>query len=413
MALTLVTYPGNFRAFKALIAAEYAGVEIAVKDVDAKAAAKLSPTGKVPVLETPQGTISESNAIARYVARLRSDADLYGRTFYESAVVDSWIDFCAHELELPCTLWVYPIIGYMPFSGPAYGKAKAHVSQALKTLDAHLLDKTYIVGEAMTLADITIASALVYPAKLAMDPKFRAQFPNVFRWFDLCVHQPQFVAVIGDVALAESEMKPEGASSAPQGGKKEAKKEKAPKKEKAKKEKAQAPPPAAAPKKVEHPLKILDKKSPSPLNGDEWKRTYKNNPPEVWKQKFWEMFDPKGWALWVCRFKYNHENEKQFMCANAIGGFVQRSDAMRKWAFGTMFVTGSEACLPIEISGCWLMRGDTVENLTEANDDALCYTWTKIDHTSAAGRALVEEYWTADVDGFLEGKLVTDGKLFL
>merc|ERR1712196_64105 len=49
----------------------------------------------------------------------------------------------------------------------------------------------------------------------------------------------------------------------------------------------------------------------------------------------------------------------------------------------------------------------------EANDDALCYTWTKIDHTSAAGRALVEEYWTADVDGFLEGKLVTDGKLFL
>ena len=134
---------------------------------------------------------------------------------------------------------------------------------------------------------------------------------------------------------------------------------------------------------------------------------------KVWKQKFWEMFDPKGWALWVCRFKYNHENEKQFMCANAIGGFVQRSDAMRKWAFGTMFVTGSEACLPIEISGCWLMRGDTVENLTEANDDALCYTWTKIDHTSAAGRALVEEYWTADVDGFLEGKLVTDGKLFL
>ena len=164
MALTLVTYPGNFRAFKALIAAEYAGVEIAVKDVDAKAAAKLSPTGKVPVLETPQGTIFESNAIARYVARLRSDADLYGRTFYESAVVDSWIDFCAHELELPCTLWVYPIIGYMPFNGAAYGKAKAHVAAALKTLDAHLLDKTYIVGESVTLADITIASALEAPS---------------------------------------------------------------------------------------------------------------------------------------------------------------------------------------------------------------------------------------------------------
>ena len=87
MALTLVTYPGNFRAFKALIAAEYAGVEIAVKDVDAKAAAKLSPTGKVPVLETPQGTIFESNAIARYVARMRRDTELYGATFFESGQV--------------------------------------------------------------------------------------------------------------------------------------------------------------------------------------------------------------------------------------------------------------------------------------------------------------------------------------
>ena len=69
MALTLVTYPGNFRAFKALIAAEYAGVEIAVKDVDAKAAAKLSPTGKVPVLETPQGTIFEVELLDRALRR--------------------------------------------------------------------------------------------------------------------------------------------------------------------------------------------------------------------------------------------------------------------------------------------------------------------------------------------------------
>ena len=51
-------------------------------------------------------------------------------------------------------------------------------------------------------------SARRYPAKLAMDPAFRARFPNVFRWFGLCCRQPQFVAVVGDVALAESEMKP-------------------------------------------------------------------------------------------------------------------------------------------------------------------------------------------------------------
>ena len=61
----------------------------------------LSPLGKVPVLVTPQGSIFESNAIARYVARVRRDTELYGATFFESGQIDSWIDFCCHELELP------------------------------------------------------------------------------------------------------------------------------------------------------------------------------------------------------------------------------------------------------------------------------------------------------------------------
>jgi len=434
MTLELFTYPGNFRAFKTLIAAEYVGVEVVVPEFDMEKTAKtpaflaMSPTGKVPVLKTPQGAIFESNAIARYVARLRKDTELYGRTFYESALIDSWIDFCAHELELPCTMWVYPIIGYMPFNATTYAKAKEHVAAALTTLDAHLLDKTYVVGDAVTLADITLISALVYPAKLAMDESFRNQFPNVFRWFDLCVHQPQFIAVIGDVLLAESELPASsGATSSTDNGKKvkkekmnknnapvfvekQQKKEKALKKEKH--SKIDQPPEPKPEKKKDHPLKILDKEEPSKFIGDVWKKVFSNNPPEVWKKQFWEMFDSKGWSLWVCRFKYNHENEKQFMCANAIGGFVQRSDAVRKWAFGAMFVTGSEQNLPIEISGVWLMRGQSVEHLMDANDDAMCYTWTKIDHTTQEMKTFVAEYWSADVDGYLEGKLVTDGKIF-
>ena len=87
MALQLFTYPGNFRAFKALIAAEYVGVDIDVPDFDVEKTAKtpsflaMSPMGKVPVLKTPQGAIFESNAIARYVARLRKDTEIYGSTF--------------------------------------------------------------------------------------------------------------------------------------------------------------------------------------------------------------------------------------------------------------------------------------------------------------------------------------------
>ena len=239
-------------------------------------------------------------------------------------------------------------------------------------------------------------------------------------WLVLCQMVP-FAEVVLLTAMEYNREKKNNGKKAKKKGKKDKidevnkgaadkSKEKTSKKEKAVKiEQPLEPKPE---KKKDHPLKILDKEEPSSFVGDVWKKVYSNNPPEIWKKQFWEMYDPKGWSLWVCRFKYNHENEKQFMCANAIGGFVQRSDAVRKWAFGAMFVTGSEQDLPIEISGVWLMRGQSVEYLTEANDDALCYTWTKIDHNNQEMKDFVAEYWAADVDGYIEGKLVTDGKVF-
>lgn len=44
---------------------------------------------------------------------MRRDTELTGRTFFESGLVDSWVDFCAHEVELPSTMVVYPILGFM------------------------------------------------------------------------------------------------------------------------------------------------------------------------------------------------------------------------------------------------------------------------------------------------------------
>jgi elongation factor 1-gamma len=53
------------------------------------------------------------------------------------------------------------------------------------------------VGNAITLADITLASALVYPFKITCCPEFRAPFPNVMRWFNTVSNQPQFLEVAG------------------------------------------------------------------------------------------------------------------------------------------------------------------------------------------------------------------------
>ena len=107
----------SFRAFAPLIAAEYNGIDVDIStDL---AAASLSPTGKLPLLEiqtkkptgaTTTARIFSSQAIARYLAGIRRDTGLMGSgNIAELASIDSWIDFCAQELELPACVWFYPV----------------------------------------------------------------------------------------------------------------------------------------------------------------------------------------------------------------------------------------------------------------------------------------------------------------
>ena len=120
-----------------------------------------SATGKVPILETPQGCIFESGAIARYVARLRLDTNLLGGSFFQQAQVDQWIDFCNNEVEPPRGIWLYPIQGYIAYNEKAYTEAKKDMSNALTILNTHLgSNNAFLVGNAVTLADITIGTAL-------------------------------------------------------------------------------------------------------------------------------------------------------------------------------------------------------------------------------------------------------------
>merc|ERR1712083_270438 len=103
----------------------------------------------------------------------------------------------------------------MPFNPVATEKSKGDVARALKTLEAHLLDKTYLVGNRMSLADITVSTALVYPMKLLFTSEYRASYPCVMRWFNTCVNQPEYKAVIGEVVLCVKELTASGSTPAP------------------------------------------------------------------------------------------------------------------------------------------------------------------------------------------------------
>lgn len=75
--------------------------------------------------------------------------------FHSHTQIDSWIDFCAHELELPATIWCYPVIGYMPYNHAAVSKAKEDLKIALGALENALLEKTYLVRECDTRVSLS------------------------------------------------------------------------------------------------------------------------------------------------------------------------------------------------------------------------------------------------------------------
>jgi len=129
---------------------------------------------------------------------------------------------------------------------------------------------------------------------------------------------------------------------------------------------------------------------------------------------FWDKFDASGWSLWHMNYDYNNENTRAFMAANAITGFLQRSDEIRKWAFGVMDLLGSEESGVLEIKGVWFFRGDTPQYIKDANDDANWYTWTKLAGKDMPitdeAKKLVFDYWTQEEE--LEGKPIQDSKVF-
>lgn len=330
------------------------------------------------------------------------------------------MDFSSHNIELPATLWFYPILGYMPTDALVTARAKADLSIALKVIDEHLQDSTYLVGHSITLADIAVVSALVYPFKFVADVDYRSSFPNVIRWFSTCVNQKKFMAVIGKVDLAVTEMKT--ASGNIISGKKGAKdkKEKSVKQSKTQTSKEEKVKEVAKeddgdkstpPKKEEHPFKLMDQTKKSSFNMDTWKKTYSNcSTYEEGMNYFWSTFDNDGWSIFRGDYKYNDENKVLFMTSNLIAGFIQRTDEIRKWLFGTMTIRGEEGKL-MKITAYFLIRGDSIEPLLKCNDDAECYTWTKVNYPfSHDDKAKITEYWTSETT--LERESLLDSRVY-
>jgi len=399
-----------------LIAAAYSGANVTVADFEygktntSTDFLKKFPLGRVPAFESNGLCLNESDAIAQYVS---NEALLGGSDNANRASVREYISFAENEIVPSACAWVYPTLGLRQYNKQETDKAMTHLKACLTKLNNDLLTRTFLVGERITLADITLCTSLVMLYVQVLDAKFREAFGNVNRWFVTCVNQPNFKKVLGDVKLCEKmamfdnkryqELHPKGGK-----GKKTEEKAK-PKETKPKQEK---PKPQEQPaEEAEKPKKVdlfKDWKKSDKFNMDAWKTEYANNSLEVSMKWFDEHWDPEAFAVYHAQYKFEKESDyadysMEFNASNLVRGFYQRIEGLRKHCHMNFLIqkkTSPSGKTYYDMNGCIIQKAQplcfTYDEMWKEFSES--YTWTKINGPDA--NKYVKAYFSGiDIDG--------------
>ncbi|OJT11285.1 Elongation factor 1-gamma [Trametes pubescens] len=368
------------------------------------------PHGKIPAFDGADGfKLFESAAIARYIAALAPNSTLLGSNTKEAALVDQWVSFADSEVALHTTLIFQLVKGILtPYAKPIHTALQERQNRSLKTIEAHLATRTFLVTERITLADITLASVIQRAVQVNLDASARPQFPNVIRHFETVVNHPQLKDIFGQTAYIDKAL----AFTPPPKEKKEAKPAaapapKAPKPAKEEEDDEDDGIPRDEPK-AKNPLDSLPKSS---FNLEDWKRAYSNKETrgaDGALEWFYKNFDAEGFSVWRVDFKYPSELTQTFMSSNLIGGFFNRLEASRKYLFGSMGVLGETN--NSLISGALIARGQDIKPVVDVAPDFESYDYKRLDLSNAEDKAFFEAALAWDLE--IDGKKWVDGKNF-
>jgi len=143
---------------------------------------KLNPHGLTPVLQEGDTIIWEASAINIYLAE-KGDSPLLGKRAKERYEVLQWMFWSGEQWRVFATLLFNERVAGRamgkPENAPIVDLLLTNMRTAASALDAHLATREFIVGDALTLADIDIAAPFsqVFRTKAPF-----AEFPNLWAW---------------------------------------------------------------------------------------------------------------------------------------------------------------------------------------------------------------------------------------
>lgn len=188
--------PARSRSSRALWMLEECAVPYSHEDLggyptmDEKSAAvrKVSPIGKIPVLEDGTFVLAESMAINLYLARK------YGRHLWptgeqEQAKVLQWSFFAVTEVDPPLVQLMVERTFRKENERNAENEQKNAelIRRSLGVLNAHLGTQPWLLGSTFTVADLNVASVLSMAAGAKVD---LTEYPHISAWLKRCHDRP-------------------------------------------------------------------------------------------------------------------------------------------------------------------------------------------------------------------------------
>ncbi len=177
-------------ANKVRLCARYLGLPHDYIHIDMQSGEHLKPeyleinvAGRVPAIEDGGFTLSQSDAICKYLCALSGPSRFYPADIKEQAEINQWIDFSSqHILQAVGRIFFNRVVAEMLDEKPDATSVKTGenmLSRDLPLLEAQLKDRDYITGDHITLADTSLIAALEPSEMCGVD---LAPYPSIVKW---------------------------------------------------------------------------------------------------------------------------------------------------------------------------------------------------------------------------------------
>jgi glutathione S-transferase len=161
---------------------EFVRIDLARGEQKSPSYLAINPNGKVPALTDGDTRLWESHSIMAYLAH-KAGSDLWPRDERQIEVVKwlSWSSehFTRHAGMLYFQHIIKPVLLQSEPDPKAVEEATGFFKQFARVLNDHLRGRKYLVGDALTIADFSVAVTLPYADKAKIPI---AEFTEIERW---------------------------------------------------------------------------------------------------------------------------------------------------------------------------------------------------------------------------------------